>query len=111
MSSKKSVVFGILVLAAIVVSVLLDMDLISAAHAQVSGGGSGGDPFAKVNTKGGELAGWLRGKIAVSITTVVIIVVGLLMLMSRISHLVGVRIILGALLVGGAAGIAEWAYQ
>ncbi|BCT69592.1 TrbC/VirB2 family protein [Nitrosospira sp. NRS527] len=108
MSSKKKVVLGILVLAAAVVSVLLDVDLINSAYAQVSGGS---DPFAKVNTKGGELAGWLRGKIAVTITTIVIIVVGILMLMSRISHLVGVRIILGALLVGGAAGIAEWAYQ
>lgn len=106
MNSKKTLPFAILVLAVAVVSVLLDVDLISAAQAQVSSS----DPFAKVNSKGGELAGWLRGKIAVTITTVVIIVIGILMLMSRISHLVGVRIILGALLVGGAAGIAEWAY-
>jgi len=108
MSSNKSVVLGMAVLVAVVAAMVCDVDLINSAYAQVA---SGSDPFAKVNSKGGELAGWLRGKIAVTITTIVIIVVGILMLMSRLSHLVGVRIILGSLLVGGAAGIAEWAYQ
>lgn len=68
------------------------------------------DPFAKGDAKGKELHEWITGHIAITITAVVIAVVGIMMLMNRINHLIGVRIIMGTLIIGSSLSIAEWAY-
>ncbi len=94
---------ALLTMVAIVALAFFDANWLNLAHAAA-------DPFAKTTAKGNELADALKGKIAITLTTIVIIVTGILMLMSRISHLVGVRILIGTLLIGGAASIAEWAY-
>lgn len=70
-----------------------------------------GDPFAKADSKGKELHEWITGNIAITITAVVIAVVGILMLMNRISHLIGIRIIIATLIIGSSMAIAKWAYQ
>jgi type IV secretory pathway VirB2 component (pilin) len=101
---KRFAIFSFALCAAVLAFALLDAEFINHALAAA-------DPFAKATTKGNELADFLKGKIAIIITTIVIIVVGMLMLMSRISHLVGVRILIGSILIGGAASIAEWAYS
>lgn len=72
---------------------------------------SAGDPFIKADDKGKELHTWISGNLAVTVTAVVIAVTGILMLMSRISHFVGIRIIFGALIIGSSLAIAEWAYK
>jgi type IV secretory pathway VirB2 component (pilin) len=105
-STLKQNAFFILTLCVTIIAIaLIDAQWLNHAIAQTAA-----DPFAKVTTKGTELSGFLKGKIAIIMTTIVIIVVGMLMLMSRISHLVGVRILIGAILIGAAGSIAEWAY-
>lgn len=73
--------------------------------------GKGTDPFDAATTKGNDLVDILKGKIAITITAIVISVTAILMLMSRVSHLVGVRIMAGAFILGSAAGLAEWLYS
>ncbi len=68
------------------------------------------DAFAKAEEKGNDLSEMLKGKIAVIVTTIVLIVVGLMMQFNRIPHTIGIRILIGTLVIGSAAGIAEWAY-
>lgn len=86
---------------------LVDAEVFNNAWAASSGAAG---PFDKANQKGTDLADLMKGKIAVTITTVIIAVVGILMQLNRISHMIGVRVILGVLIVGGAAGLAEWLY-
>lgn len=84
---------------------LLDAELFN--HAQAA---SGSGVFDKGQEKGNELAELMRGKIAVTITGLVIAVCGTLMQLGRLSHMIGVRIIIGALIIGSAMGIAEFLY-
>lgn len=93
----------LLALLACLATAVFDANVINLAHAAA-------DPFAKATEKGNSLSELLRGKIAVTITGIVIAVVGILMLMSRISHLVGVRILIGAIIIGSATGVAEWMF-
>ena len=92
-------------IAALAAVAFLDASLFN--HAWASGAG---DAFSKGEAKGNELADLLRGKIAVTITGLVIGVVAIMMQMGRVSHLVGVRIIVGALIVGSCMSIAEFLY-
>lgn len=86
--------------------VVIALDVSAFNHALAAGS----DPFAKASEKGNSLAEFMTGTLAAVVTGLVIIITGFLMLTSRISHLVGVRIILGAILIGSAMGIAKWLY-
>lgn len=68
------------------------------------------DPFKKATDKGNSLVEALTGNLAAVVTGLVIVIVGFLMLTSRISHLVGVRILLGTIVIGSAMSIAQWMY-
>lgn len=104
LSKLKPIDMTLAVMVAVLAFALVDANFINLAHAAA-------DPFAKTTTKGNELIGFLTGSIAVMVTTLVIVVIGFLMLMSRISHLLGVKLIIGAGLIGAAGGIAEWIYR
>lgn len=68
------------------------------------------DPLEKVDSKGKEFLDVLKGNFAITFTAIVLAITGLLMQQGRIPHTVGVRIVIGTLVVGGSASIAEWAY-
>lgn len=102
-SSWRTVDLLLAVLVASLICLALDVSVWNIAHAAA-------DPFAKATEKGNSLSELLRGRIAVTITGIVIAVVGILMLMSRISHLVGVRILIGAIIIGSATTVAEWMF-
>lgn len=68
------------------------------------------DPLEKVDSKGNELLDAMKGKFAITFTAIVLTITGLLMQQGRVPHTVGVRIVIGTLIVGGSASIAEWAY-
>lgn len=95
---------GAFLLLALVV-IALDVSAINHALA------AGSDPFEKATSKGNSLAEFLTGSLAAVVTGLVIIITGFLMLTSRISHLIGVRIILGAILIGSAMSVAQWLYS
>ena len=95
--------------AALVVLALVGVFLIDAEffnHALAAG-----DVFSKGEEKGNEIAKLAKGKIAVTVTGLAIIVCGILMQMGRLSHMVGVRIIVGAFLIGAAMDIAAFLYD
>lgn len=105
---KKFSKFALLALVAVVALggiYLLDAELFNHANAA-----SGAGVFDKGQEKGNEIAELMRGKIAVTVTGIVIAVCGLLMQLGRLSHMIGVRIIIGALIIGSAMGIAEFLY-
>lgn len=91
-------------LALALVVVALDINVFNLAMAAES------DPFKKATDKGNSLAEMLTGNLAAVVTGLVIIITGFLMLTSRISHLVGVRILLGAVVIGSAMSIAQWMF-
>lgn len=93
---------------ALIALALLDASLFNEAQAAIGKGGA--DPFTAATAKADEATTYLTGTIAISITAMVIAVVGILMLMGRVSHMLGVRIMGGALLIGSAVSIAAWLY-
>lgn len=104
--AKEAMQFMSVVVAVFTLVMIVDANFINEAWAA-----KGRDPFDSATTKGGELVDILKGKIAITITAIVISITAILMLMSRVSHLVGVRIMAGAFILGSAAGLAEWLYS
>lgn len=84
---------------------LLDAELFNQALAASAGG-----VFDKGAEKGNELAELMKGKIAITVTGLVIAVCGLMMQMGRLNHMIGIRIIMGTFVVGSCMGIAEFFY-
>lgn len=103
--AQEAMQFMVVVVAVFTLVTIIDVNTINQAWAAAS------DPFDAATTKGDDLVTMLKGKIAITITAIVISVTAILMLMSRVSHLVGVRIMAGAFILGSAAGIAEWLYS
>lgn len=64
------------------------------------------DVFAKVNTKGNEIITGLRN-IAVVIATIAIMIVSFMMYKGRIGNQMAFGIIIGSIVLGAAAEIAE----
>lgn len=92
--------------AAVLTAFIADADLFNHAMAASDAGGV----FDKGAQKGNDIADAMKGKIAVTITGLVIGVVGILMQLGRVQHTIGVRIIAGAIVVGSCMGIAEFLY-
>jgi len=65
-----------------------------------------GDPFAAATTKTNQLNTYLTGGIALAVTTIVISIAGFAQLMNKLSKEHAIRIITGALIIGGSATIA-----
>ena len=66
------------------------------------------DPFATATEKTDEMVGYLSGNFAVAICTLVIVVAAIAMLMNKLRMDWGLRIIGGAIVIGSAAGIADF---
>ena len=64
--------------------------------------------FQKAETKTNELTGLAKGRIAVAICALVIAVTAILAFMSRISHMVAVKICAAAFVIGSCVEIANW---
>lgn len=73
--------------------------------------GDAGGVFAAGEEKGNAIAELAKGKIAIVVTGLTIIVCGIMMQMGRLSHMIGVRIIIGAFLTGSAMDIAQFLYD
>lgn len=108
-SHAKQLAF-LVVVAVVALALFAAIDAEFFNHAMAASGGAD-SAFSKGEEKGDELAKLLAGKIAVTITTIVAIICGLLMQMGRLSHMVGVRVIVGTFIVGCAADLAAWAYS
>jgi type IV secretory pathway VirB2 component (pilin) len=93
----------LLALVALVGIYLVDAEFFNHALAQ-------SDVFAKGEEKGNEIAELLAGKIAITITGLAIAICGVLMQMGRLSHMVGIRIIVGAFIISAAMDIAAFLY-
>lgn len=66
------------------------------------------DPFEAATEKTNEIVESLTGGLAIALCTVAIIVAGLGMLFGKIQKETAFKIIGGAIIIGSAAGIADW---
>ena len=70
----------------------------------------GSDPFETATDKADELTEYLSGDFAVALCTVVIVVAAIALMMNKLRMEWALRIIGGAIIVGSAAKVAEWAF-
>jgi len=71
---------------------------------------AGGDPFQKATEKTSEISDYLAGGIALAVTTLVIVIAGFGLMFNKLRQETAMRIIGGALVIGGATSIAAFLF-
>lgn len=69
------------------------------------------DPFDKAKTKTDAITQSLAGPIALSVTALVVVIAGFALMFNKLSAFWAMRIIGGAIIIGGAASIAGFMYS